>query len=80
MLFHLRMPPPGGIAESRRDKGCIRNDSREKLVRTAALLSFRRSAAIEKSFHCNIPATYNIIMGPPLNVISSSNAPPGGIA
>ena len=23
MLFHLRMPPPGGIAESRRDKGLL---------------------------------------------------------
>ena len=50
------MPPSGGIAESRNDKSGIRNDRRERLVRTAALLSFRRSAATEKSFHCNIPA------------------------
>ena len=41
MLFHLRIPPLGGIAESRNDKGGgARNDSDEVALEMAVSLSF----------------------------------------
>ena len=43
MLFHLRMSPSGGIAKSRYDRVGV-------VIEMVVSLSFRRSAATEKSF------------------------------